>query len=129
MFQVCFDNYFSSPSLLHRLKDLSIPATCTVRKDRMDRCPLKSEKDLRREGRGSVDFRTTTEGILVAKWFDNKEVHIASNHYSVHPMTQVFRWDKKLNRRIEIKCPALISAYNSGMGGVDRCDQLLSFYR
>ena len=94
-----------------------IPATCTVRKDRMDRCPLRTEKDLRKEGRGSVDFRTTAEGILVAEWFDNKEGHIASNHYSVHPMTKVFRWDKKVNRRIQINCPALISAYNSGMGG------------
>lgn len=127
--QVFFDNYFASPALLSRLKTLNIPAACTLRKDRMDRCPLKSEKALRGEGRGSVDFRLTTAGVLLMKWFDNKEVTVGSNHYSVHPTTMVRRWDKKNKVYVTVPCPAVITAYNKGMGGVDRCDQLLSFYR
>lgn len=128
-FQVFFDNYFASPSLLIHLKDLGIPAACTLRKDRINNCPLKGEKELRREGRGTMDYRTSSEGILVLKWFDNKEVCIGSNHYSANPVSTVRRWDKKDKAYINIRCPSVISVYNRGMGAVDRCDQLLSFYR
>jgi hypothetical protein len=68
---------------------LGIPAACTVRKDCADRCPLKSEKELKSEGRGAMDFRVSSEGVLVLKWFDNKEVTVASNHCSANPTTEV----------------------------------------
>jgi hypothetical protein len=130
------DRKVSEDTFLHILifsisccRDLGIPAACTVRKDRMDKCPLKSEKELKAEGRGSMDFRLSSEGILVLKWFDNKEVTVASNHYSAEPITLVRRWDKKEKAYVNIPRPALIDAYNKGMGGVDACDQLLSFYR
>jgi hypothetical protein len=55
----------------------------------MDRCPLKSERELKAEGRGAMDYRVSSEGILVLKWFDNKEVTVASNHYSANPVTEV----------------------------------------
>jgi len=108
---------------------MGLPAACTMRRDRVDRCPLKEEKVLRKEGRGAVDFYTSNDGILEAKWFDNREVIVASNHYSVEPMTTVTRWDKRGKKYSTITCPSIISAYNKGMGGVDRCDQYLSFYR
>jgi hypothetical protein len=41
----------------------------------------------------------------------------------------VRRWDKAKKKYVEIPIPGVIKAYNKGMGGVDRCDQLLSFYR
>lgn len=74
--QCFFDNYFASPALLTKLRHLGIPAACTLRKDRLDRCPLKSERDLKAEGRGSMDYRMSEDGVLVLKWFDNKEVII-----------------------------------------------------
>ena len=54
---------------------------------------------------------------------------VGSNHYSVTPHGRVKRWDKKQKDHIHIPIPFLIKAYNKGMGAVDRCDQLLSFYR
>lgn len=108
---------------------MGIPAACTIRKNRMDKCPLMEEKELKKAGRGSMDFYTSEEGVLVVKWFDNKEVTVASNHYSAQPTLEVKRWEKKSKSYIYIPCPALISMYNKGMGGVDRCDQLLAFYR
>ena len=60
-----------------------------MRSNRTEKCPLKTEKVLRKEGRGSMDFKVSEEGIVVAKWFDNKEVTVGSNHYSVKPTSQV----------------------------------------
>lgn len=76
-----------------------------------------------------MDHKVSTTGILVVRWFDNREVTIASNYYSANPSHEVRRWDKKNKVYVQLPCPALIRAYNTGMGGVDRCDQLLSFYR
>ena len=65
----------------------------------------------------------------MASWFDNKVVTVASNKCSVLPTNSVKRYCKKRKQHISIECPALIKAYNKSMGGVDRCDMLLSFYR
>jgi hypothetical protein len=87
--EVFFDNYFASPGLLLELKKLGLPAACTIRANRTEKCPLKTEKELRKEGRGAMDHKVSEEGILIAKWFDNKEVIVGSNHYSVNPASQV----------------------------------------
>jgi hypothetical protein len=71
-------------------RDLGISAACRVRKNRIDRSLLKTEAELKAEGRGAMDFRVSSEGILVLKWFDNKEVTVVSNHYSANPITEVF---------------------------------------
>jgi hypothetical protein len=39
------------------------------------------------------------------------------------------RWCKKENKYVIIPCPRIITAYNRSMGGVDRCDMMLSLYR
>ena len=123
-FQVFFDNYFASPALLLQLKNLGIPAACTLRKDRMEHCPLMSEKQLKGKGRGAMDYRTSNEGILILKWFDNKEVCVGSNHYSAEPVSTVRRWDKKDKAYVTLTRPAVIGAYNKGMGAVDRYNYL-----
>ena len=127
--EIFFDNYFASPGLLLALKEKGLPATCTLRSNRIEHCPLKSEKELKKEGRGSMDHKVSEEGILVARWYDNKPVMVGSNHYSVQPYNKVKRWDGSKKKHVFINIPFLIRAYNRGMGGVDHCDQLLSFYR
>jgi hypothetical protein len=76
-----------------------------------------------------MDSHVSDDGILLVKWYDNKEVVVGTNHFSVEPTELVRRWDKVQRRYVDIPIPAVIKAYNRGMGGVDRCDQLLSFYR
>lgn len=129
--EVFFDNYFASPALLYKLKQLQIPAACTMRAYRTEKCPLKQERELKKEGRGSMDFCRSAdpEGVLLVKWYDNKDVIVASNSYSVAPITKVRRYDKTKKKYTFVNCPAVIQAYNKGMGGVDRSDQLVSFYR
>ena len=127
--EVFFDNYFASPGLLLALKEKGLPAACTLRSNRTEKCPLKSEKALHKEGRGAMDHMVSEEGILVVRWYDNKPVMVGSNHYSVNPHSRVKRWCRKKKVYVNIPIPYIINAYNRGMGGVDRCDQLLSFYR
>jgi hypothetical protein len=110
-------------------RELGLPAVCTIRSNRVEKCPFKSEKELRKAGRGAIDSYVSEDGVLLVKWFDNKEVIMGTNHYSVEPTSKVRRWDKAKKVYLEIPIPDLITAYNQGMGGVDRCDQLLSFYR
>ena len=108
---------------------MGIPAACTLRSNRMLKCPLKSEKELKKEGRGAMDYQLSDSGVLVVRWYDNKEVNVATNAYSAEPSSQVRRWDKAGKKYIEISRLAVVGAYNKGMGGVDYSDQKMAFYR
>jgi hypothetical protein len=69
---VFFDNYFASPGILLTLKELGLPSACTLRSNRTERCPFKTEKELKKAGRGAMDHHLSDDGILLVKWFDNK---------------------------------------------------------
>ena len=59
---------------------MGILATATFRINHLAGCPLMSDKDLKREGRGSFDYRIAMNSTLrVVKWHDNKAVTVASN--------------------------------------------------
>jgi len=124
-----FDNFFSSPSLLLKLREIGMPAASMIKANQTDKCPLKTLLQLRKEGRGSVDFYLTTEGILLLRWYDNHDVTLGSNYYSVAPITPVERWDKKNKKKVTVPCPHMVKCYNLGMGGIDRFDHLMAFYR
>ena len=124
------DNWFTTLNLLLYLKDLGIVSCGTIRANRLRGCPLQTKKELKKSGRGSLDFRSDADsGIIVAKWLDNKPVHIASNFVGVEPMGTVERWCQKSKERKKIQCPQMILAYNNGMGGVDLADMLIALYR
>jgi hypothetical protein len=76
-----------------------------------------------------MDHKVSEDGdILIVKWFDNKDVLVGSNSYSINPTSQVKWWDKSKKEYMFIPIPALIRAYNKGMGGgVNRSDQRLFF--
>ena len=124
------DNWFTTLDLLLYLKERGIMSCGTVRANRLHGCPLKSNKELNKSGRGSLDYRSdVNSGVIVAKWLDNKPVHIASNFVGVEPMGSVERWCQKAKKRKKVQCPNMILMYNSGMGGVDLADMLIALYR
>ena len=42
----------------------------------MKNCQLKSEKELKKEGRGSNDFKVMPDAnIIIVRWFDNKPIN------------------------------------------------------
>ena len=62
------------------------------------------------------------EGVVVAKWKDKRDVLMISNLHSLQ-MIEV------TNRRGEKKMkPNIIKDYNQYMSGVDRAEQMVSYY-
>ena len=124
---VFFDNFFTSHKLLSELADKNIRACGTLRDGRSGRCPLESIKSIEKKPRGSYDYKTDGT-VLCVRWNDNKAVTVATNYYDVNPLHKVERWIKGSGKK-SISQPHPIKMYNSGMGGVDTCDHLLSSYR
>lgn len=113
-----------------KLKDLGILATAPVRTDRLKKYPLPTDKALMKEGKGSSSYQCdTNSGVTVLKWFDNKCVHLCSNHSNPCEMSTVERWDKVERKHVKIACPNTVKEYNESMGGVDLVDMLISVYR
>ena len=50
---------------------------------------------------------------------------------SAQPVTEVQRWDrsKELAQKISVQAPNIVTSYNKNMGGVDKMDSLIAFYR
>ena len=100
-FRIFFDNWFSTLSLLCELRNRGILATGTFRSSRIGGCPLMSEKDLKKEGRGSYDYRTDQNtGTHLLKWFDNKCVLLGSTYSGVKASSTVQRFDLKEKNRL-----------------------------
>lgn len=112
------------------LKQFGILANGTVRINRMSGCQFKSDKELKKEGRGTYDSKIdTNSGIVGCKWFDNKFVHLFSNYFGPEPTNEVHRWSTTSKTRIPVQRPAVVKEYNSFMGGVDLHDMLVEIYR
>ena len=89
-----------------------------------------AEKDLKKEGRGSYDYRTDMgSGLVITKWFDSKCVYMCSTYVSPTETTEVKRWDRSASKYINVQCPEVVREYNKSMGGVDLSDMLISLYR
>ncbi|KRY40457.1 PiggyBac transposable element-derived protein 3 [Trichinella spiralis] len=87
------------------------------------RLPADSIECTERRGRGSMDFRRTNDNKLcVVKWFDNREVILASTYKCVDPVEPVRRWNKRQRQFIDVPGPAIVREYNQFMEGVDLTD-------
>lgn len=126
-----FDNFFTTYPLLEVLYDRNICAAGTIRINRFGQTSLIADKDMRKLGRGAMQEIRSMEKpyIRVVKWFDNKQVHLASNFAALEPTDWVRRWDKKSKQYVDVDRPDVIRRYNKSMGGVDHFDQMLQYYR
>ena len=112
------------------MKSLGILTTATIRINRIAGCPLKCEKDLKKEGRGSSSYRSdTNSGIVLGRWFDNKSVQLVSTYSSPATFGTVKRWNQSSKRHIMVPRPEIVKGYNSAMGGVDLTEMLIALYR
>nr|CAD7259469.1 unnamed protein product [Timema shepardi] len=54
------------------------------------------EKELKRQGRGSVDsIVNITDRFVAVRWYDNKVVTLLSSFVGVEPKDQIKRWDRR----------------------------------
>ena len=120
---VYFDNFFSSPKLLQDLQNEGTCACSTVRAGRVG-LPPSSRRKLKREG----EMICEEKGNLVyTKWHDKCDVNILSTNFDpLAPKTVKER--RKRNGDVRVEKPACVDLYNNSMGGVDRSDQLRSYY-
>ena len=90
-------------------------------------CPLDDVKKMKKNERGSFDFRNYGN-IEIVRWNDNSAVTAGSNAYGVQPIGSAKRWIKGKGKQ-NIQKSTVIAAYNRGMGGVDLLDRALSNLR
>lgn len=135
-----YDNFFSSYNLLECLRDLNVKAGGTIQVNRFGRenkkkktntkPPLRDEKELKACGRGTTDEICSNDGkVALLAWFDNKIVNMGSNFMASGTPQMVRRWNKTKKQYEEVEVPELIKLYNANMGGVDKFDQMISYYR
>lgn len=128
-----FDNFFSTYNLFEQLYNLGIYAAGTVRPNRFAKPPLLLDKQMAKLGRGATfEIRSDVKNLFsigLVKWYDNKAVTLGSNFITSGTIDTVQRYDKKKKEYITVERPEIVKLYNSSMGGVDKSDQLISFYR
>ena len=83
-----------------------------------------------RKPRGTMDYRyDSTNKIVVTRWNDNSVVTLASNCQVVNPVGKAKWYSGKESKIIEIDEPYVVRYYNQNMGGANRMDKNISFYR
>ncbi|CAH1976426.1 unnamed protein product [Acanthoscelides obtectus] len=126
-YHIFFDNFFTTVPLLEELLRHNIRGTGTVRENRMSKCTVQSKTDMKKTTRGTYDYGSTENKVLIVKWNDNNIVNVATNNLQVHHIHHVSRLQKR--KKITVDQPQCIKAYNALKGGVDRCHENISYYR
>lgn len=108
-----------------------IYAAGTIRLDRFCKPPFTiRHEDKKKLERGFTENVICREsGVVLTKWIDSSVVTLGSNFVGVSSPDVCTRWDKKKKVYVEVTRPKVVSLYNNGMGGVDKCDFLISLYR
>ena len=74
------------------LKKEGLLAVGTIRSNRLQGCPLLSNKDLQKSAMGASDYRIdNNSGIIIVKWLDNSVVQLTSNYVGIEHMDQIER--------------------------------------
>lgn len=122
-----FDNFFTSPKLLSILHANGINATGTCRRDRVGLPQnVRSDKEMKR---GDIDSHQSSDQKLnFVKFHDTKPVYLVSNCVSAKVTNTKMRKQKGTAEKVSTQIPEMVTRYNSGMGGVDKSDQMKGTY-
>ena len=101
----------------------------TIDSNRLHGAPLKSEKELKKKGRGAHDSVVeTTKNMSLVRWYD-KCVSVISSYIGPEEVDSVQRYDRSKKLHVRVERPSIIGIYNKSMGGVDLMDMLCSLYK
>lgn len=112
------DNYYNSVKLANFLYENKTHVVGTLRKSRKENPKVVVNAKLRK---GQTIFRRKGK-VLVMKWKDKREVLMISTAHSAKCTTHVSK------RGTQCEKPVAVIDYNKFMSGVDRCDQMVSYY-
>lgn len=118
------DNYYSSPALFTELREKGFGACGTVRVNRRG-VPPEIKKNL---AKGEICSVAIDETMVALKWADKRQVSMLSTVHDDSVLTKTRRTRHVQGGREEVRKPVMIEEYNKHMGGVDKSDQLLSYY-
>ena len=118
------DNFYTSPALFAELKEQGFGACGTVRVNRRG-LPPELKKNL---SRGDVCSVAIDECMVALKWADKRQVSMLSTVHNDSMLTKTRRTRLVQGGREEVRKPVMVEEYNRYMGGVDKSDQLLSYY-
>ena len=115
---------------MKHLQDIDVRAAGTVRFNRMNKCPIANDKEMKKKDRESYDYRFDVENeVLAVTWTDNSCVKLMRNHETIEPIALAKRWNRAEKKYKQITQPRLITAYNKHMGGVDKMDLSVQKHR
>lgn len=112
------DNFYNSISLTQALIEKKTYITGTLRQDRVDVSTDVTKAKLKK----GDTVAKYCEGIMVGKWKDVRDVtYISSQYENVMNVAVNKRGQEKMK-------PLPIIEYNNNMSGIDRQDQMMSYY-
>ena len=118
------DNFYSSPALFAELRKEGFGACGTVRVNRRG-MPAEMKTSL---SKGDVCSVSIDECMVALKWADKRQVPMLSTVHDDAMITKARRTRQAEGGREEVRKPVMVEEYNKYMGGVDKSDQLLSYY-
>lgn len=104
----------------------------TVRLNRVPNSNTPSEKELKKQGRGSMAEKVAVIDnvkLSLVSWFDNKNVNLLSAYVGSEPTTTKRRYVRQDKKYVYVPSPQAVDVYNQHMGGVDLLDYMLGYYR
>ena len=117
-YHVYFDNFYTSYDLVHKFL---LKKTWSCGAIRVNWGWFSPDFIYKNADIGSSAFLKTDDGILAVHWKDKWDVFVVS---AIHGNSEV-----RVQRHAqELTKPSTIWEYNKYMGGVDKCDQYLSYY-
>ena len=123
-YNIYFDNFYTSPDLCRMLFEKGCGSCGTVR---LNRRGIPKSFQLKKLKKGEIT--TYKDGcVLGLKWMDKCPVAVLS---TIHDFTMVDkqRRTQSSEEGVEvIQKPKMIEEYNKYMGGVDKADQLVTYY-
>lgn len=112
------------------MKKIGVLSIGTIRSNRLTDINMKDAKNFKKEGRGSIDYRTTqVDGVelCATRWCDNNIVTCLSTLSGCEPIDMVKRWSSSQKQHMQVKRPNVIKLYNAHMGGGCRFNRHVGF--
>lgn len=121
---IYMDNFYSSPRLFTELRSRGFGVCGTLRLNRRG-VPPEAKGTLAKGGRRLI---SVDDSMRIVQWHDKRVVSVLSTLHDDSLVTVERRSRQVQGGRQQVEKPEAIVEYNKYMGGVDRGDQLLSYY-